>query len=264
MTASSTESRRFAMTVAYDGSGYSGWQIQPGNVTVQEKLEAALLRFSGRDQRIVVHGSGRTDQGVHARGQVAHFDLPARIRISPSDLVRPLNALLPRDIRVMRIRQVNPEFHARKSARGKEYRYMIWDGEIVPPFLRLYRTHVPGGLDVGAMRKAARHLAGKHDFVAFTANPKREVGSTVRDMRKLSVSRRGHEVTIAAEANGFLYKMVRSLAGFLIRVGQGDVTPDEASRILHSLERTQLVPTAPPEGLFLWRVMYESPRRGES
>ena len=240
------------MTVAYDGTAYGGWQIQPNAPTVQAALEAALKSLTGDD--VKVHGSGRTDQGVHARGQVAHFDLTRDVETT--GLRRGLNALLSHDIRVMRLTQAAADFHARRSAVGKEYRYFIWNGETVPPHLRLYRTHVRETLDLAAMRAAAGFLVGRHDFAAFTANPNRVVESTVRRLDRLDVRSRGREVCIVAAGEGFLYKMVRSLAGHLIRVGEGRLDAAVTTEILESRRRTARVQTAPPEGLFLWNVTY--------
>ena len=147
-------------------------------------------------------------------------------------------------------------FHARRSVVYKEYRYFIWNGPVLPPFHVRYRTHVRQRLDVGAMQTASEHLRGTHDFAAFTANPNREVASTVRSLTTLNVNRRGHEITIIAGCNGFLYKMVRSLVGLLIRVGAGEVSPSTVGEILDSKIRTARVPTAPPQGLFFWNVRY--------
>ena len=244
--------QRYRIDVSYDGSEYAGWQIQPNGVTIQQKIEAAIRQLTG--ETVKLHGSGRTDQGVHARRQVAHFDLDHARPAGP--LVRALNALLPPDIRVLAARRAVPDFHARRSAVSKEYRYFIWNAEIVPPFVRRYRTPVRNPLDVESMRKAAAHLVGRHDFAAFTANPNRLVESTVRSVTRLQIARRGAEIVIAVESEGFLYKMVRSLAGFLIRVGEGAVPPSAAADILSSKERTARVPTAPAAGLFLWHVRY--------
>lgn len=244
--------RRYSISLSYDGTDYAGWQIQPNGSTVQEKLEDALRRLSSTPVR--VHGSGRTDRGVHARQQVAHCDLPESI--APLELKKALNAILPQDIRISRIVCVPTDFHARRSAVGKQYRYFLWDGDVVPPFLRRYRTHVPKRLDVTAMNAAAAHVIGQHDFSAFTANPNREVPSTIRRLTELRAVRHGHEVVVIASSDGFLYKMVRSLVGLLIRVGQGDLPPEVAQTILRSRERTARVPTAPPQGLFLWKVDY--------
>jgi tRNA pseudouridine38-40 synthase len=240
------------MTVSYDGTCYAGWQIQPRHTTVQQKLQEAIQQTLR--EASIVHGSGRTDRGVHARRQVAHFDLSEPRE--PRRIFRSLNAVLPSDIRVMSVRKTGSDFHARRHAREKEYRYFIWNDATVPPFLRLYRTHVREPLDVDAMRKAARLLKGRHDFAAFTANAKNEVESTVRSLRELAVRQRGAEIVIVARSEGFLYKMVRSLAGFLIRVGSGEAPSDQAETILKSRQRTARVPTAPPEGLFLWQVTY--------
>ena len=252
MTGKTKMSARYKITVAYDGSAFFGWQVQPSKRTVQEDIEKAIHRLTG--ETVKVHGSGRTDQGVHARAQMAHLDLEQPL--SGPALRKALNALLPPDIRIAAAAKAAPNFHARRSAREKEDRYFIWNAEIVPPFLRLYRTHVRGKLDAAAMAEAAKLLVGNHDFAAFTANPNRVVESTVRHLSELRVARRGPEIVISARSNGFLYKMVRSLCGFLIRVGEGAVPPSEARHILTSQVRTARVPTAPPEGLFLWRVTY--------
>lgn len=243
---------RYKLIITYDGTAYAGWQVQPSNRTIQAELESALHTLTG--ENITVHGSGRTDQGVHAAGQVAHIDLGSE-RDSQT-LCTGLNALLPADIRVLKALRVPKEFHARRSAISKEYRYFIWNGEIMPPFIRKYRAHIRKTLNVDAMKTAASHLVGRHDFAAFSANPNREVESTVRRLISLTVRRRGNEVLITARGDGFLYKMVRSLVGFLVRVGEGAVSQEETKAILLSRARTARVPTAPPEGLFLWRVYY--------
>jgi len=243
---------RHKLTIAYDGTAYAGWQIQPNGLAVQEVLQNCLADLDGR--RAVVHGSGRTDQGVHARGQVAHVDLKRDWPL-PS-LKRALNSNLPNDVRVLRVEAVDSTFHARRSAIGKEYRYFIHNAEIMPPHLRLYQAHVRRKLDVGLMREAAGHLVGTHDFAAFSANPRRKQESTVRRLDELGVRKRGASIAIVARGEGFLYKMVRSLAGFLMRVGEGGDPPAGAEEILAARVRTARVPTAPPLGLFLWEVKY--------
>ncbi len=244
--------RRYKAVVAYDGTAYAGWQVQPDQPTVQGHVEQVLHKLTGESPR--VECSGRTDSGVHARGQVAHFDLAAAP--PAARLKRGMNALLAEDIRIMALRPAAADFHARFSAAGKEYRYFIWNGPDTPPWLRLYRAPVYSKLEVAAMRTAAAALIGEHDFAAFSANPNREIDGTVRELRKLQVLARGPEITIVAQGNGFLYRMVRSLAGFLIRVGRGELPPDAAAAILASKTRTARVPTAPAQGLFLWRVFY--------
>ena len=244
---------RCKLTIAYDGTNYAGWQVQPGKTTVQGEVEHAIERMTGR--RIRIHHSGRTDAGVHARGQVAHFDL--KEPVDTGRFMNGLNAHLDFDIRIMKIEKVRPDFNARYDAFSKEYRYFIWNGYAVPPELRLYRLHERRRLDVRAMRAAAERLVGKHDFVAFTANPKREIGGTIKTITDISIIRtREGDMTIAVTGAGFLYKMVRSIAGFLLRVGLGELQPDDAGRFLKAGRRTNEIPTAPPCGLFLWRVNY--------
>jgi tRNA pseudouridine38-40 synthase len=159
-------------------------------------------------------------------------------------------------VRVLKVEQAADTFHARYSAHEKTYRYQIYCGEVMDPFLRRWATHSPRSLDVAAMRRAARVLVGRHDFAAFSANPQREQESTVRTLKRLSVTRRGAMVTITATADGFLYKMVRSLAGALLKVGTGKLTVEDIKRILASKQRTALVETAPPQGLCLVKVKY--------
>ena len=245
--------QRYKMTIAYDGTDYAGWQVQPRKNTVQAEIERVLETLSGKKVRI--HHSGRTDAGVHAKGQVAHVDLDKAV-----DLRRfqsSLNALLKPDVRIMKLQNVKDDFHARFGAVSKEYRYFIWNGPAVPPELRLYRLHERRPLAIDAMKKAAQHLVGKHDFAAFTANPNREIGGTVKTVTKITVTRsREEEVKLCVVGKGFLYKMVRSIAGFLLRVGLGELQPQDARRLLKAAERTNEIPTAKPHGLFLWKVDY--------
>lgn len=243
---------RYRMTIAYDGTAYAGWQVQPDARTLQGEVERHLSAITREPVR--AHSSGRTDTGVHARGQVAHFEVETQI--DPRRVLLGLNGLLDADIRILDLQSAADDFDARRSATGKQYRYFIWDGRIVPPWLRLYRAHAKKRLNVEAMQAAADRLVGRNDFAAFSANPNREVESTVRDLRRLQIHRAGDDVIIEAEGEGFLYKMVRSLAGFLIRVGHGDQNPEDAGEILASKVRTARVPTARPEGLFLWEVYY--------
>ena len=244
--------QRYKMIVAYDGSAYHGWQIQPKHATIQGEMEKAICKITGNKAR--VHSSGRTDTGVHARGQVVHVDLTTRI--PTMHIRRALNSILSDDIRIVTISKAAPDFHARKSAVGKEYRYLIWNHPIMNPFLRHYRAHVKRKLDITDMNQAASQLIGEHDFAAFSANPNREIDGTIRIVNRLDVKKKGNEICIIAQGNGFLYKMVRSLAGFLIRVGGGEVDPGLAKEILQSKVRTARVPTGHPQGLFLWKVFY--------
>lgn len=243
---------RYRVTVAYDGTAYAGWQVQSNQMTVQQRIEEALKGLAG--EGVKVHGSGRTDQGVHAAGQVAHFDLSRKWACH--NLQRGLNSALPDDIRILKVARARADFHARRSAVRKEYRYFVWNSAVMDPCRRLYATRFHRPLDIRAMQAAASILEGEHDFAAFTANPNREVGSTVRQLFYFKVRKQGHLITIRVASEGFLYKMVRSLSGLLLRVGEGAVSLDEVREILASKVRTARVPTAPPEGLFLWRVWY--------
>ncbi len=241
--------RYFKLTIAYDGTGYGGWQLQPNAATVQGMVEKSLGKLAGRVVRI--HGSGRTDAGVHARAQVASCSLTTRH--PPFALRRALNASLPEDIHILRVQEVDAKFHARFSAKGKEYRYQVDCGVVADPFLRRYAWHRPRPLDVGAMRKAARLLKGRRDFSALAAKSER---SPVRTISKLTITRQGDLLTIAIAADGFLYKMARSIVGALVKVGEGKLTPAQLKELVASKKRTALVETAPARGLFLWRVRY--------
>ncbi len=246
--------RRYRMTVAYDGTDFFGWQVQPNKVTVQGALESALFQLTG--DVVHVHSCGRTDTGVHARAQVAHFDLARPWE--DWKLQRALNALLPDSVRVMELRRTRSHFHARYDAKGKEYRYTVWSGPVPCPLHRRQAVHVRLPLNVDAMRQAAALLVGTHDFAAFSANPHREIGGTVRTLWRISIRKQGSVVTIAVLGDGFLYKMVRSLAGHLLRVGTGAISVAETSVLLASQVRTARVETAPAHGLCLWKIHYGS------
>ncbi len=241
--------RHFKLTIAYDGAAYGGWQFQPNAVTVQEVIETALTKIVGHPVRI--HGAGRTDAGVHARGQVASVALTTSLK--PSVLRRALNANLPEEVRILSVQEVSAEFHARFSARRKEYRYQIDCGAVADPFLRRYAWHHPRKLDVTAMRRAARLLRGRHDFTAFSAKTER---TPIRTISKLTMTRRGSLLTITVVADGFLYKMARSIVGALVKVGEGRLTPSQVGELLRQKRRVALIETAPAKGLFLWRVGY--------
>lgn len=244
--------KTFKLTVAYDGTAYGGWQRQPNASSIQALLEDALAKLVG--EPVTVHGSGRTDAGVHARAQVASVSLVTQH--SPVTIRRALNANLPEDVRVTGVQRAKEKFHARFSATGKEYRYQIDAGEVADPFLRRYAWHHPRPLDVPAMRRAAKLIVGRHDFSALSANPMREIDTPVRRVTKLTITWQGNLLTITACADGFLYKMVRSIAGALVKVGEGRMTVEELRAVIAGKKRTALVETAPAHGLFLWRVFY--------
>lgn len=245
---------RYRIEVSYDGTDFSGWQRQTGMRTVQEELETALVPLSPGGEPVAVNGSGRTDAGVHARAQVAHFDLAREI--APNSLRRALNDRLPPDVRVLRARPAEPDFDARRSAHAKEYRYLVWNAETENPLLRRYRAHVSRALDLDAMRDAAARFVGERDFSAFSANPQRPVESTVRRVFAVEIEGGAPEVTIRVAGNGFLYKMVRSISGFLLSVGTGKERPGAVDEVLASRVRTARVESAPARGLVLWQVWY--------
>ncbi len=246
--------RRWKCVCAYDGTGFSGWQSQPKGDSVQDAIEARLLEVLGVRTRI--HASGRTDAGVHALGQVFHFD--ASWRHGQERLAASLAHRLARSIQIVSIRAAAPDFHARFSAKGKTYEYRIRLGD-ADPFTRPYAWVIPRPLDVGAMKAAASVLEGRHDFKAFSASNGAEPGDaagTTRDLRRLEVRGTGRGLRIVAEADGFLYKMVRSLVGALVAAGEGRLAPGELAAYLRTGVRTATIQTAPPHGLFLLRVRY--------
>jgi tRNA pseudouridine38-40 synthase len=240
------------LTIAYHGAGFSGWQRQAAKRTVQECIETALEKIWGA--KISLQGSGRTDTGVHALGQVASFNAP-RLH-ADAVLQRALNANLPRDVRIVKCRLVSPAFHARFDARGKTYRYLIWNHLVQDPFTLDTHWHVPRPLDLPAMRRATRLLVGRHDFASFTSNPGYERESTVRTMKRASVVPDRAVLVFHFTADGFLYRMVRNLVGALARVGQGKITVDDFGKILRARSRSEAPATAPACGLYLMNVTY--------
>lgn len=245
--------QRLRLLIAYDGRRFRGWQSQASKDAVQDHLERAFLALCGT--RIIVHGSGRTDAGVHALGQVAHVDvLPSRL--APSAWPAALNAHLPPEIRVLRVQRAPATFHARLNARRKIYLYRIWNAPCLHP-LELGRAWlVPGELDLDAIRSAARLLTGTHDFAAFAANRGHSPGDTVRTIDEIRVMQRAPLITLRYDGSGFLYKMVRLLTGSLVRCGQGRASPEWLSGLLarRSAQKTSFA--APAEGLYLTRVLY--------
>lgn len=243
---------RWKCVVAYDGASFAGWQSQPCGNALQDVIERRLAEMFGGPVRIF--GSGRTDAGVHARGQVFHFD--AVWNHGSEKLLAALRNGLPLAIQVKSARRVPSTFHARFSAKGKVYRYEIYHGGFADPFTQAYCWSIPKRLDLEAMEAAAARLRGKRDFRAFSAAGGKERETTVRDLRRLDLTAKGSRLSITAEADGFLYRMVRSLVGGLVSVGLGKLTPDDIEAILLTARRTARIATAPPEGLFLQRVFY--------
>ena len=242
------------ITLEYDGSRYDGWQKQ-GNTdnTIQGKLENVLFRMSGEE--IEVHGSGRTDAGVHARGQVANFHINAEICPDGESAREYLNRYLPDDIRVLSAKIVPERFHSRLSATSKTYGYYVETGDKKNVFERKYVYGCGKKLDVKAMRQAAEFLIGEHDFKSFCC-VRTQAESTVRTIYSLEVLQEGSEIIIRIKGNGFLYNMVRIITGTLIQVGKGRFKPEYVKQMLEAKDRTVAGQTAPPQGLTLVGIEY--------
>ncbi len=246
---------RLKLIVAYDGAPFSGWQSQRNGNGIQDHLERAVEQICS--QRVRVHGAGRTDAGVHALAQCAHVDLPAR-RYGEERWRSALNGVLPPAIRITQCRFVADSFHARFSAKGKLYRYRVWNGEVLPPLENGRAWHVRDPIDRTALGAAASFFAGRHDFASFAANRGAPVDDTTRTLRTVRVRNSGAQISIEFEADGFLYKMVRLMVGALIEVGSGKESPGEIqSRLHHPKQRfSHARNVAPAAGLFLVRVRY--------
>lgn len=246
--------RNFKITFEYDGAEFAGWQIQgQGERTVQGDLEAVLLKVF--KQPIKVIASGRTDSGVHAQGQVVSFK--ADTRMKPSEIQRALNSLLPADIAVHEAKEVKGDFHAQYSVHEKTYRYTVLNRKHRSVFLRDRVYFYPYPLHIARMRKAAKHLVGRHDFKSFQAyDPLRAERQTVRTIKKITIKKEGDLVHIEITADGFLYRMVRNIAGTLLAIGSGQLPLDEMSKILKAKNRKAAWDTAPAEGLCLMAVKY--------
>jgi len=249
--------RNLKITLAYDGSDFHGWQVQPERATIQGTLAAAIERVTG--SKVLPQGSGRTDAGVHALAQVASCHVDAGI--PTENLPRALNHVLPPAIRVLSVEEATPEFHARKSARAKTYRYRIYRGEICPPFLARYVYHHPFPLDEDAMRDAAVVNAGEHDFTSFAAvdserGREEEEASNVRTIYSSEWTRDGEELIYTVGGSGFLHHMVRNLVGTFLLVGKGTLDRAGMKRILEARDRSAAGPTAPACGLYLVSVEY--------
>ncbi|MCC6414637.1 MAG: tRNA pseudouridine(38-40) synthase TruA [Opitutaceae bacterium] len=242
---------RWKCVCAYDGTNFAGWQSQARGVAIQDVIEARLQTVLKQPVRI--SGSGRTDAGVHAHGQVFHFD--AAWPHGEQKLLIALRTGLPPGIQIKSAKPARADFHARFQATGKRYEYNLHLGD-ADPFTRPYSWMIFRELDIKAMQAAARHLLGRHDFRAFTALNGPEMNDTTRTLRRLNVIKRGRRVRIVCEGDGFLYKMVRSLVGVLVTVGEGKLAAEAVGEILRSRQRTEAVQTAPACGLFLMKVFY--------
>ena len=241
-------SKRIMLTVAYDGTDYCGWQVQKNGNTIEGELNRCLSELLKEDIRVI--GGSRTDSGVHALGNIAVFDTKARM---PAEKISyALNQRLPEDIRIQESREVSPDFHPRHCHSRKTYEYRIYNAEFPMPVKRLYSyfTYVP--LDEKRMQEAASYFVGEHDFKSF-CSAGAVVESTVRTIFDMQICREGKEIVIRVTGNGFLYNMVRIMAGTLIEAGRGNIEPCEIKRILEKKDRKAAGPTAPAEGLTLCR-----------
>ena len=259
--------RNLKVILSYDGSEFAGWQVQPGEATVQGSLASAIGRLSG--ENVLPQGSGRTDAGVHALAQVANFQTASAIPLE--NWMTALNHILPPSVRVLEVTEAAFEFHARKSARAKTYRYRVYRGAVCPPFLARYVWHYPFPLEEPAMIAAAGLIEGEHDFTSFAAvDPERvermaaaenvhRTGvrtNNVRTIYSSSWTREGDELLYTVHGSGFLHHMVRNLVGTFLLMGKGTVSPEDLRRILDARERAAAGPTAPASGLYLVAVEY--------
>jgi len=243
--------RNIKLILEYDGTGFIGWQKQKRGISIQGEVERVLEKIL--NHKINLISSGRTDAGVHAKGQVANFKTPNPI---PSlKLKKALNSLLPQDIRINKVEDARPDFNARFCVKKKIYRYYIYSGEYVSPFISKYVWHLPHKLDYPVMLKEIRHLLGRHDFVRFQAK-----GSAVKDTNRriyrVALKKKGCLYEFTIEGDGFLYKMVRLILGTLVEVGKGKFEKGRIALLLRGINSVKRGPAAPPEGLFLWKAIY--------
>jgi len=249
--------RNIKLVLSYDGTDFSGWQIQPDAVTIQGILASAIGRVTA--ENVLPQGSGRTDSGVHALAQVASFTTESPI--PAGNLLKALNAILPASVRVLEAAEVDPEFHPRKSARAKTYRYRLYRADLCPPFLARYVWHHPYPLQERAMQQAALKILGEHDFTSFAAvDPERgsddHPACNVRTILASNWHHDGDEFVYEIRGSGFLHHMVRNLVGTFVLVGKGTLNPSDILKILDARNRSSAGPTAPASGLYLVGVDY--------
>jgi tRNA pseudouridine38-40 synthase len=249
------------LTIAYDGAGFHGWQLQPGLPTIQGALHDALRQIT--QEPITIHGASRTDAGVHALGQVAHFKTHSTLEAQ--EIRRGMNALLPPTVRIVAAQEVGQDFHARWLAQGKTYRYRIYRGEVLPPFDHRRAFHYPWPLDEAVMSAAARAFEGQHDFTSFAASTGSEEDDKDRDMQRVIHSSeivrepQRDEIAYVVRGRSFLRYMVRKIVGTLIEVGKGRLAPSDIPEIFAARDRSRSGPTVPPEGLYLVALEYPDP-----
>ena len=247
-------SLRYKMVIAYDGTRYSGYQTQVNALTVQDEIEGALQKLA-KGEFVRIHAASRTDAGVHARGQVAHFDFP--FEIESKGLQRGLNTLLPGDIAIQSLDRVGEDFHSRFDAKGKHYRYWLSNNPIMDPFNRLYACHHPYPLDLEAAQAALTHLVGRHDFTSFAAS-QTDVKDKVRTLYRADLEVRDHDWIFNFVGDGFLYNMVRIMVGTVVAAGEGKIDPDQVPDIIQAKDRSQAGKTMPSKGLCLMELYYGS------
>ncbi len=254
--------RRLRLTLAYDGRPWQGWQSQPGGRTVQDQLELVLQKLTGT--HVAVHGSGRTDAGVHARGQVAHLELPEESLLRGESLVRAMNVNLPPSIRVLHCEHASSEFHARFNAKGKVYEYRIWRGDVMSPFEDGFAWHVFKRLDTGLMREGAALMRGTHNFARLSAargdiseDERREnAQGLTRMIQRVEIFEEGDVLRLEFEGEGFLYKMVRLMTGSLVHAARGRAPLEWIRQLVQEPDGVKSHHCAPADGLYLLRVLY--------
>ena len=244
--------RRIKLTIAYDGTNYCGWQVQPNGITIEEVINKELKKLTGENIQVI--GASRTDSGVHAMGNVAVFD--TETTIPAEKIAMALNQRLPEDIVIVQSEEVPLDFHPRYCDCSKTYEYHIINTRIPMPTKRLTNYFVSYTLDIDKMRQAASYLIGEHDFVSF-CNIRTDVENTVRTIQELDIITNGDEITIRITGNGFLYNMVRIIVGTLVRVGRGFYGPEKVKEILEARDRKAAGVTAPAHGLILTKIEYK-------
>lgn len=243
--------KRYKMIVAYDGTDYHGFARQNETVTVQGTIEKAISKIT--QEEVLTLGAGRTDAGVHAKGQCVTFDSATKI---PSDrLVKAINSQLPPDIVIQSVEEVDEQFHPRFGAKRKTYRYQIWCGELPDPFTYRYALHYPYEIDERKMQQAADLMIGEHDFACFCASGS-QVKDTIRTVYSIDVKREGNMISVDICGNGFLYNMVRIIVGTLLYVNEGKLSTDDIPEIISGKDRKKAGPTVPPQGLTMLSIIY--------
>ena len=243
--------RRIMLVLAYDGTDFYGYQVQNDDRTVQKVLEDAIFKLTG--ERVKSVASGRTDSGVHAEGQVVHFDTNSTV--PGSKFKDALNSLLDKDVKVLKSKEVSADFHARYSAKSKVYKYSIYNGEIENPLNNRYATFYPYKIDFDKINDAIKEIVGTHDFKCFLASGS-QVKNTVRTVEYIKVAKKGKLVTFTVKGNGFLYNMVRIIVGTLLEISQGRLTVANLKNAVELKERKLVGKTMPPNGLQLYKVYY--------